>query len=83
MATTSIDGSVKGWDIRVKDSDRAVMRLADWGDAATQVFLHFSLSSIWHSPNQHHVGIRSSGTGVTIISWPAAMGIGYVYGTPG
>jgi WD40 repeat protein len=37
MATTSIDGSVKGWDIRVKDSDRAVMRLADWGDAATQV----------------------------------------------
>ncbi|KAJ9118217.1 hypothetical protein QFC22_004123 [Naganishia vaughanmartiniae] len=37
MATTSIDGSVKGWDLRVGDNDRAVIRLADWGDAGTQV----------------------------------------------
>jgi WD40 repeat protein len=37
MATTSIDGSVKGWDLRVGDNNRAVIRLADWGDAGTQV----------------------------------------------
>lgn len=46
MATTSIDGAVKCWDLRVAASKHsrgnvsmgtAVVRLADWGDAGTQV----------------------------------------------
>lgn len=63
MATTSIDGSVKGWDVRVQDNDRAVMRLADWGDAATQVK--------W---NRQHDHILASSHGNKLSIWDTRKG---------
>lgn len=35
MATTGMDGGVRGWDLRVGD-DRPVMRVCAWNGAGTQ-----------------------------------------------
>lgn len=67
MATTSIDGAVRGWDLRVaaeKHRDGVVsmgtasVRLADWGDAGTQVK--------W---NRQHDHILASAHGNNICVW--------------
>lgn len=58
MATTGIDGSVKGWDLRLNCSKgEAAFRLSEWGDAGMQVKWNRQHENILASSHENRVCI--------------------------
>ncbi len=58
LASTGVDGGVRAFDLRIKESDAAVIRLSAWGMAGTQVK--------W---NRQHEHILASSHGNEVRIW--------------